>query len=157
MAGQAELFLYEAARAQLMNEHLIPLLQEGTVIICDRFTDSTTAYQGYGRQLEADFVKAANKYACRGRFPDITFILDISWEESLRRRAIDKRAADRMEMEQKAFFQRVKGGYAAIAAAEPDRVHCLDGTRSIPELQNSIYTIIKEKIDRLRGADYETA
>ncbi|MBN2414798.1 dTMP kinase [bacterium] len=156
MAPAAELFLYEAARAQLMSQHLAPLLDSGAVVICDRFTDSTTAYQGYGRELDAGFIRQANGVACRDRYPDITFYLDIPWEESLRRRARERRDADRMEMEQKAFFQRVKTGYAAIAHADPGRVNHLDGMRSIEELENKIYVIVRKKLDSLRGVTDET-
>lgn len=156
MVPEAELFLYEAARAQLMSQLVTPLLDRGAIVICDRFTDSTTAYQGYGRELDARFVKQANTFACRGRFPDVTLYLDIPWEESLRRRSLEGRNADRMEMEQKAFFQRVKEGYTAIAHADPGRVERLNGLRPVEELHQTIYSIVIKKIDRLRGVINET-
>jgi len=149
LVPRAELFLYEAARAQLMAEDILPALSRGEIIISDRFTDSTLAYQGHGRSLDKDFIKRANIFASKGRFPDCTFVLDITWEESIKRRNADKRTADRMEMEQKEFFLRVRQGYLALAKGEPQRICLVDGSLPIPEIEETIYTYVTKNISRL--------
>lgn len=151
MNAVTEFFLYEAARSQLMSEKVLPLLEKGTVVICDRFTDSTMAYQGYGRSLPVDFVHSANSYACSGRYPDRTYFLDISWDESLRRRRTGNISADRMEKEHKSFFRRVREGYLAIAEQEPERVAVIKGTGTIEEVSSTIAEDIHLFINTKRG------
>ena len=142
LSAEAELFLYEAARAQLVSTKVIPLLRRGDTVICDRFTDSTLAYQGYGRSLELSFINKANRLASYSLTPDITIILDISWEESERRRNHKKK--DRLEQEAELFFNRVRRGYIELAEVKQD-VILLNGNASPGNLEQKILSLVKEK------------
>lgn len=128
-----ELFLYEAARAQLAETVIIPHLNKGTIIICDRYFDSTTAYQGYGRRLGENLTARLNKIASLGVPPDLTFIFDIDYKTSLARR---KKVADRLEKEKQAFFNRVRKGFRAIAASR--RAVLLDGRKDIDTIFDQV-------------------
>ncbi|HSB69304.1 MAG TPA: dTMP kinase [Candidatus Methylomirabilis sp.] len=138
MAAMAELFLYEASRAQLVDEVIRPALREGRIVLCDRFTDSTLAYQGHGRGLDRDLILRLNDLATGGLRPDLTLLLDLPPEVGLAR--AEKRLThprsrrDRMEAERLSFHQRVREGYLAIAAADPTRVVLLDASCGILEL-----------------------
>jgi dTMP kinase len=138
MAPVTELFLYEAARCQLMSEKIQPALERGEVVISDRFTDSTVAYQGYGRSIPISLIREANRWACSNRFPDRTYVLILSLEESIKRRLKNNIRDDRMENQQKAFFQKVQQGYEAIAHKEPKRILLLDGNQPVPTLTEEI-------------------
>jgi dTMP kinase len=118
----SELLLYEAARAHLTERVIIPALTKGTIVVCDRFTDSTVAYQGYGRGLDLAFVERLNRVSSAGISPDLTFIFDIDYKTSLSRR---RRQADRLEKESRAFFERVRAGFKSFGAHK--RVVMLDG------------------------------
>ena len=147
MSAMTELLLYESARAQLVDEWIRPALEKGDVVLCDRFTDSTLAYQGYGRGLDLDLVRRANDLACRGIFPGLTVVLDIPVEESLRRMAGMNKPADRMENQAREFFERVRRGFRQIAEAEPRRVRILDGLKSEEELEQVIFQDVYPMIE----------
>ncbi len=119
----AELFLFEAARAQHVSEVIRPALQRGEVVLCDRFADSTLAYQGYGRGLDLEQVRACNLLATDGRQPDLTLLLDMPPAEGLARAG---RAKDAIGREPLAFHRRVREGYLALARGEPERIVVLD-------------------------------
>jgi dTMP kinase len=138
MSPITELLLYEAARSQLVCELIRPCLARGEIVISDRFCDSTTAYQGFGRQILPDLVKQANSISCGETLPHKTYIFDIPWNESLRRRSFYPEKADRMEQEMESFFQDVRKGYQVIAREDPGRVRLLDGTKSIASLEQVI-------------------
>lgn len=121
MSDRAELLIYEAARAQIVDEVIKPALDRGTVVLCDRFFDSTVAYQGAGRGLDGVFIEAANRFACDGLVPDATVLL-VAPEEAVRSRMGRRPDADRLEQAGAAFHRRVAAGFAALAAAEPERV-----------------------------------
>ncbi|MBI5827347.1 MAG: dTMP kinase [Deltaproteobacteria bacterium] len=146
----AELFLYEACRAQLVSLVIRPSLEAGTTVICDRFTDSTLAYQGYGRGLDLEAVDRANVLAAGGLKPDITVLIDCEAEEGLRRawsRIGSKEGGareDRFEREDVSFHRRVRDGYLRIAGAEPDRVKVVDGGGEISTIHREICYIIKK-------------
>ena len=140
----AELFLFAAARTQLVNEVLRPALAAGKVVICDRFADSTTAYQGYGRELPLDQVKEMNNVATSGLKPDLTILLDIKAEEGLRRVPEKK---DRMEKQALEFHRRVRDGYLEIANGDPDRFFVLDATRPEDELQEQILSRVEQLLN----------
>lgn len=129
---RAELMLYEAARAQLVAEVIEPALDAGEVVLCDRFYDSTTAYQGYGRGLPLEEVDALNMAATGGLAPDRTLVLDIDPVVALERAT--RGGADRLESEEHSFHERVSAGFSAIAAEEPERVRIVDATGSIEEV-----------------------
>lgn len=120
MEPVAELFLFAASRAQLTEEVIRPALAAGRVVLCDRYADSTTAYQGYGRGLDLDFVRRVNEAATGGLKPDLTIVLDVDPREGVA--VASEGGPDRMERESAAFHERVRAGYATIAAAEPGRV-----------------------------------
>jgi len=151
ISARTELFLYAAARAQLVEERIIPALREKVIVVCDRFVDSSTAYQGYGRQIDLELVKQANHIATQGLEPALTFILDISFEEASRRKQAMGGQLDRMEGENADFHRRVREGYRQIAEANPHRVVCLDGTKSIPVLEEEIWAIVTQRIPGVKG------
>jgi dTMP kinase len=139
---QAELFLFAASRAQLVAEVIRPALQEGKVVICDRFTYSTIVYQGYGRRLDLSIVERLNNIATQNLKPDLAILLDISPEQGLARKRSLK---DRFELEDLSFHRRVREGYLKIAAAEPDRWLVIDA--SLPK--GKIAGIIWDRVSQL--------
>jgi dTMP kinase len=142
ISPQAELFLVAASRAQLVAEVIRPALQEGKVVICDRFTHSTMVYQGYGRGLDFTAIKMVNNMATRHLNPDLIILLDISPEQGLARK---RSLRDRFELEGLSFHQRVREGYLKMAAAEPDRWLVIDA--SLPK--GKVVGIIWDRVSRL--------
>ena len=143
MTAEAELLLMNASRAQIVREVIRPALAAGEIILCDRFYDSTTAYQGYGRQLDLKMVAAIIDVAVGGTRPDLTLLLQVppavSTERLLARQATMPFVRDRIEEADRSFFERVARGYEALAAAEPKRVHKLDASGSIAEIAAAIW------------------
>ncbi len=146
----AELFLFSAARTQLVTEVIQPALSAGMIVLCDRFHDSTTAYQGYGRGLDLDAVKRINTVATKGLLPDVTFILDIPTSEIQRRRSRAKLDVDRMESSGLEFYEKVRKGYQAIARGEPKRCVLIDGSKPLQELREEIWSILSTKLSPTR-------
>ena len=141
----AELFLIEAARAQLVNEVISPALQAGQAVICDRYTPSTLAYQGHGRGLDLETIRAVNGTATGGLSPDIIVLLDIPVEAGLGRKK--GRAGDRFESESLAFHRRVRRGYLEMARADPGRWLMVDGRRPRQAIRGTIW----ERVSALRA------
>ena len=143
MTSEAELLLMSASRAQLVREIIRPALSAGEVVLCDRFYDSTTAYQGYGRGLDLKVIQAMTDFAVGGTHPDVTFLLRISSETSRARQASRQATRpvvrDRFEEADGSFFERVAKGYEAIAAAEPDRVKAIDAAGSVEMVSAAIW------------------
>lgn len=158
MSAVTELFLYEAARAQLVSDTIRPALAEGRIVISDRFSDSTVAYQGYGRSLPLDVIHEVNRLACSGISPLRTYILDIPWKESTSRRKNDtNKKDDRMESEKELFFEKVRKAYHAVAEEEPARILLLDGMRDVEALGEEIFRdavrcLVRTRIQRLNTA-----
>ena len=123
----AELLLFNASRAQLVEEVICPALEDGAIVICDRYADSTTAYQGYARGLSLDTVAAANDMGTQGLVPDLSILLDIPVEDGIKRKAGE--TPDRFETEAIEFHKLVRDGYRKIAEAEPWRWLVIDGTQ----------------------------
>ncbi|MFA6055353.1 MAG: dTMP kinase [Thermodesulfovibrionales bacterium] len=147
MKPLTELLLYNAARAQHIEEVILPALNRGAVVITDRFTDSTFAYQGYGRGIDPDLLESIDKIATNGLRPDMTMLLDLDVETGLKRnRRINK--TDRLELEDVEFHQRVRKGYHELAAKEPERIKVLDASAGIEELKIVIAKIISDFIGR---------
>ena len=144
MAAKTELLLYSASRYQLCKQRLIPELEAGNIIICDRFYDSTTAYQGYGRGLNIDFINSLNKFATDELIPDITFFLDIPLEERTNR--ISNNKLDRLESEHASFHTEVRKGFLEISNHNKDRIVKLDGTASVEEISCNIWNKIERNI-----------
>lgn len=131
MDATTELFLYEAARAQVVGELIEPALAAGKVVLCDRYYDSTTAYQGYGRGLDLEVIDQLNRAAAGRAIPARTVVLDLSTERGLFRAT--KGGADRVESAGLEFHERVREGFLAIAEREPDRVRVVDASGSREE------------------------
>ena len=134
-----ESFLFLADRAQNVDCLIKPALEEGTIVICDRHTDSSVAYQGYGRGLDIDRIKKLNSIATSGLNPDLTIVLDVDVETSQKRVGAEK---DRMESAGIEFFERVRQGYLEIAKQEPERVKVVDSTQSIEEIHKQILELV---------------
>jgi len=150
MTPIAELLLYEAARAQLVAEIIHPAIDRGAIVVCDRFYDSTTAYQGVGRGLANVDFTTLNRLATGGIVPDLTVLLDVPVDTGLRRARGDT-AGDRIEREPVEFHKRVRTGFQTIAAAERERVRLLDGLRPQGELALEIAVLAREAIENRRG------
>lgn len=148
MAPVAELFLYEASRAQLVSEVIRPALARGRIVLCDRFTDSSMAYQGHGRGLDLDLITRLNGIAMEGLRPDLTFLLDldpaIGLARAMQRMAQRNERHDRIEDETFGFHQRVRAGYHTIAAADGKRVIVLDASRGMGEIADGIRCRVEE-------------
>ncbi len=141
-----ELFLFNSARANLVEQRIKPALAKGIIVLCDRFYDSTTAYQSYGRNLPYEDVVHCNYLATGGLKPDFTFFLDIPYEIALKRS--NHRPLDRMENAGEIFFKRVIEGYRKIAESEPERIYSFDSTAPIDIVKSQIIEIIKMKLDK---------
>ena len=139
----AELFLYEADRAQHMDETVLPALRKGLVVLCDRFSDSTLAYQGYGRGLDRRMIGTLNGFAIRNWMPDLTLLLDIPVEQGLRRAGRVKKGHDRLEKAGLAFHKRVRKGFLALAKKEPKRFRVIPQKGTIEETQ----VLIRQAVD----------
>jgi dTMP kinase len=142
----AELLLYLADRAQHVHEVIRPALAAGSVVLCDRFSDSTLAYQGHGRGLPLDVVRALDARARDGVVPDLTVLLDCPVAEGLARARGRGTAADRFERETLAFHQRIHDGFHALAAAEPGRFHVLDATAPFEAVQARVVAAVTARL-----------
>jgi dTMP kinase len=143
MRPVTELLLYNAARVQHIEEVIRPALQRGEIVITDRFSDSTVAYQGYGRDLDLRLIASLDAIATNGLRPDLTILLDIDAETGLRRnRAVGK--TDRLELEELSFHQKVRRGFINIAAKEPARIKLVDCSDSIEEVHQKTLAIVTD-------------
>jgi dTMP kinase len=153
MSPLSELFLYEASRAQHVIEVINPLLKKGTVVLCDRFSDASIAYQGYGRQVDVKWIEKLNHLSSRGIKPNITFLLDCPSDVGLKRalqrnRMLNKEKEGRFESEKIQFHQRVRRGYLSIARKEPRRVKVIDTQQGEEKVFERIRQIVDEFIAR---------
>jgi len=139
-----ELLLFNASRSQLIDEVIRPALESGQVVICDRFTDSTIAYQSYGRGLDIETVRTTNQTATGGLMPDLTILLDIPVETGFTRKKDDKK--DRFEQEDIVFHGKVGAGYRALAEAEPERWLVVDGDRSKEKIKKIIWQEVSRRL-----------
>jgi dTMP kinase len=143
MTAEAELLLMNASRAQIVREVIRPALAIGEIVLCDRFYDSTTAYQGYGRGLALSMVQTIIDFAVGDTRPDLTLLLqiphEVSEERRLARQATLPFIRDRFEEGDRSFFQRVAQGYEALASAEPGRVKIIDGSGSVAAIRTAIW------------------
>ncbi|MCL2526512.1 MAG: dTMP kinase [Coriobacteriia bacterium] len=144
LTDRAELLLYQAARAQLVSEVIKPALEAGTIVLCDRFFDSSTAYQGYARGLDIRQVEDLNLFATAGIVPNLTFVLDLPPEAGLAR-AAKTGSPDRLESERLDFHQRVRDGFLALAARYPHRVYTLDALQEPTIIAAQISDLVAEK------------
>ncbi len=145
----AELLLFNVSRAQLVAEVIRPALESGKVVVCDRFVDSTIAYQGYGRGLDLRMVKEVNDATVFGLRPDLTVLLDVLPEVGLTRKRKKKR--DRFEQENLAFHQRIRAGYLELAAAEPERWLVVAANQPRDQIARIIWDRVSELLSRRKG------
>ena len=144
MAPQAEILLYSASRAQLVAEVIRPALAAGKIVLCDRYFDSTYAYQGYGRRLPLEALRAITDFAVQGLIPDLTLYLDVSPEIGLQRRTRSGGEMNRLDREALAFHERVRVGYLELAAAEPSRWHIIDAQCPPEDVQQILRALLAE-------------
>jgi len=146
MDYMTEAMLYAASRAQHVAQVIKPALAEGKVVVCDRFVDSSIAYQGYGRQL-GDAVRIINEYAVAGCMPDVTFLMKVDPDTGkgrIRTRATGGQAEDRLDAEKMSFHEKVYQGYLALEEAYPQRIVGIDASRSIEEIRQDILAKLEE-------------
>lgn len=143
LVARAELLLLAAARAQHVEERISPLLRAGRHVVCDRFSGSTIAYQGYGRGLPLEDVIVANEIATQGLVPDLSILLEVPVELALRRRG---EASDRIEEAGKAFHARVAHGFRALAEADPEHWVVIDGSRSVDVVATSVMKAVSARL-----------
>src|SRR3989338_5168305 len=141
---KTELLLYLAARAQLVEEKIIPALKQNKIVLCDRFQDATTAYQGYGLGLDIKLIKSFGEFVAAELKPDLTILLDIKVEEGLKRRG---KNTDRIEQRSLSFHRRVKEGYLKIADMERGRIKIVK-VKDIPSTQQEIRALVKNHLCR---------
>ncbi len=141
VSSRAEAFMFLADRAQHIDVIVNPAIKSGKIVLCDRHTDSSVAYQGYGRRLDIDEIKRLNSIATNGKKPNMTLIFDIDVETSMARVGDTK---DRMESAGIEFFNRVRNGYLEIAKQEPNRVKVLDASKSIEEIHKNVIALYEK-------------
>lgn len=139
----AELLLFEAARAQLVATVIRPALERGAVVLCDRFADSSLAYQGYGRGIDLDLIERLNAVATGNLRPDLTLLLDVPVDVGLARRR-QEGGLNSLDGEDVAFHERVRQGYLALARREPARWRVVDATRSVDEVAEAVWSAVRE-------------
>ncbi len=137
ISAEAELFLFSASRAQLIHEIVLPSLQAGKVVICDRFSDSTTVYQGFARGLDLKYIDAINKISTRGISPDLTIFLDLPVEEGISRKKNPQN--DRFDSEESAFHNRVRRGFLQLAGENPHKWLVIDAAQSRKQIASIIW------------------
>jgi dTMP kinase len=146
MTAVAELLLFSASRTQLVHEVILPALRRGEIVLCDRYVDSTMAYQGYGRGINLEAVNTVNRLATDGIAPDLTFFVDIPVDEIERRKTDAGVSFDRMEASGREFYERVRTGYLALARRDPVRWVCLDGLEPKEEIHRRILDVVENKL-----------
>lgn len=152
MVPAAEILLFSAARAQIVHEVIIPHLQRGGIVLCDRFADSTLAYQGYGHGLDLGVLRVITAFATAGLTPDVTFYLDIPVEEGLRRKAEAGKAEwNRLDQRELAYHQRVQEGYRQLIAAEPARWVIIDARGSIEDVHRQVVREMERRLAVRQG------
>lgn len=148
MCAETELLLFAASRAQLVREVIAPALKNGAIVLSDRFLDSSTVYQGIGRNLAPDPVQQINRFAVGNVMPDLTVVMDVPTDVSLsrvRQRASD--LPDRMERENIDFYDKVREGYLVLAKSMPERFAVVDGTKSEDVTEKKIWSVVKPRLE----------
>ena len=144
MTNECEALLYAASRVQHLNDRVEPALAAGKLVVCDRYVDSSLAYQGYGRGLGREFVSGVNAYALQNYLPDVTIFIDLTPEAAFKRKhGADEN--DRLEQAGMAFHQRVYDGFKKVAAAYPERFVCVDGNQTPEEIFAEVLAVLKER------------
>lgn len=149
MTPEAELLLFAASRAQLVREVIRPALERGAVVLCDRFLDSTTVYQGVARALSRSDVAVINEFAIGGTRPHLTLLLDLDAAEGRRRAAVRKGPVDRMEQEGDDFYEAVRRGYLELAQGDPKRFAIIDASPSEEVVEEAVTAMLKERFQEV--------
>ena len=150
MSATTELMLITAARAQHVTERILPALEVGQIVICDRFSDATIAYQGFRKGIDLKLIEQVNHIATGGLTPDVTFLLDLPPEIGLQRKRDSDEPLTRLEHETLALHKKVREGYLAVAKAEPQRVQLIDARLDADTIHNLIVTESKKRIQLLQ-------
>lgn len=147
LSSEVEFLLFSASRAKLVSDVIKPALEGGKVVVMDRFFDSSFAYQGYAGKLKIDDIKNITKFATGGLEPDLTFLLDISYEDGMKRKSKDEnlKNLDRMESKQKSYHEAVRAGYLKIAKDNEKRVVLIDASKNIDEVYSDIIKIFEKR------------
>jgi dTMP kinase len=144
LSERAELLLYLAARAQHVDRVIRPALEAGKVVLCARFADSTLAYQGYARGLDADFIRRANEFATSGLAPDLTLLIDVPVELGLDRQMV----RNRMEAESLEFHRKVRQGFLRLAEESPGRIKVIDGSEDVESVRRRIISVVEGCVEK---------
>ncbi|MDN5940596.1 MAG: dTMP kinase [Nitrospira sp.] len=153
---QAEALLILAARCQHVTHVIRPALERSTVVLCDRFSDSTFAYQGFGRGIDLQWLRAANEVATGGFTPDLTLILDLPVSVGLARRQADRGSLNRLDRETARFHRKVRRGFLTLAAQEPDRMTIVNANRPAHEVRDELTEIVVDWMARQRHLPHRT-
>jgi len=137
-----EFLLFSASRHQLTEEIIKPLLEKKYIVICDRYYDSSTAYQGYGGKIDLKIINGINKIASNNLVPDLSFLIDINYEENIRRRKLSGKSHDRIEQKEKNYYRKVISGYRTIAKLNKKRFRIIDGKKGIADIHEEIKNIV---------------
>ena len=151
LTAEAELMLFAASRAQLVREVILPALKRNAIVILDRFTDSTIAYQGFGRGIPLSYIENINTLASAELVPDLTFLLDVPMETAIKRRK--SKGDDRIEAESRKFYAHVQQGYMYLAQKHRDRIHVLNGEDALDHIHHNIWRLVEYE----RGAEVRNA
>ncbi len=147
LTAEAEVFLFAASRAQLVRQVIQPALERGVVVVSDRFVDSTSAYQGFGRGFPLEKILAINDFAVGTAVPDLTLLLDVPIELSFKRLAMRQQQSfdqsDRIEREERAFHERVRNGYLELAGRWPERIRRVDAARPMDEVEQDVWELVR--------------
>jgi dTMP kinase len=149
MTPEAELLLFEASRSQLVREIIKPALERGMCVIADRFSDSTTVYQGAARRLDREMIERLNAFVVGHCVPDITFVLDVDAATAESRMQREPRKADRMEQEPAEFYDRVREGYRELVMHDPKRIVLINGSRDPDEIERQIWKTLCSRFSAL--------
>ena len=152
ICAETEVLLFAASRAQLVQNVILPALERGTNVVCDRFADSTTAYQGFGRGFSIDQMLTINQFAIDGAVPDVTLLLDVDVELGFRRLAQRHQATsstwDRIEREEKAFHEKVRKGYLELALRWPERFRVIDARQDEDAVERDVWRVLENVFPR---------
>jgi len=146
MHPTTEILLFQASRAQHVQELILPSIRAGKVVLCDRFADSTLAYQGYGHQTDLQELAQIIRFATGGFQPDLTLLLDVDIEIGLQRRSSDQESWNRLDAKEKAFHQRVRKGYLAMSAAQPERWAVVDASQPLDQVQQALIEVVLARL-----------
>jgi dTMP kinase len=147
MNTRTELLLFSAARAQITSEKILPALQAGKIVVVDRYVDTTTVYQGFGRQLDLELVAAVSRFATFALLPHLTLLIDVPWSVAQERQRRANLPKDRFEREQPEFFERVRAAYVQLAQQEPQRFVTIDGTPEAEVVAARVNQAVRERLE----------